>query len=117
MFFGFEEGFFPGVADTSGLLGWDSIMGQLMGVDAGQQFGPAPDLEDTLAQERAQGALVGRINIGWRNEVGAQEVGQFLRIDAVVLVLATVDHVDVERVAVLLLFLSQCVRREVQERQ
>jgi hypothetical protein len=40
-------------------------MGQLLGLDAGQQIGALPDEEQALAQEGAQGAFVGRISIAW----------------------------------------------------
>ena len=47
--------------------------------------------EEALAQERAQGAFSGWINIGWRDQVGAQQVGQLLRVNAVVFVFTAVD--------------------------
>ncbi len=73
-------------------------MGQLMGVDAGQQFGATPDVEDALAQQRAQGPLLRRVNVGWGDEIGAQQVRELFRVDPVVLVFAPVDGPDVERV-------------------
>jgi len=99
MIFGLEQLLFPGVAAAAGLLGRGAIMGQLMGVDAGQQFGPAPDIGDALAQQRPQGAPGGRIDIGRREEVGTQEVGEFFGVDAVVLVFAAVDEVQIERMS------------------
>jgi hypothetical protein len=52
-----------------------------MGLDAGQQIGALPDEEGALAQERAQGPFVGGIDVGRADEVGAQQVGEFFRID------------------------------------
>ena len=62
-------------------------MGQLMGLDASQQLGPAPDIEDALAQQSTQGSLIGGINVSRRNEIRAKQVGKFFRIDAIVFVL------------------------------
>ena len=44
-------------------------MGQLLGLDAGQQIGALPDEEQALAQEDAQGAFVGRIDVRGREEL------------------------------------------------
>ena len=73
-------------------------MGQLMGLDAGQQIGAAPDVVKALAQQGAQGPFIGRIDIGLGNEIGAQQVGDLLGIDAVVLVFAAVNGLEIERV-------------------
>jgi len=64
MVLGRQELFFPGIAGAAGLPGGDSIVGQLVGVDAGQQLGAPPDIEDALAQERAQRPLLRRIDAG-----------------------------------------------------
>ena len=72
MHFRFEQPFFPVVAGPATLLGWDAVVGQLMGVDAGQQLGATPDIEDALAQQRAQGPLLSRVHVGGGNEIGAQ---------------------------------------------
>jgi len=87
---------FPRVAVAAGLFDRSAVVGQLVGVDASQQFGTAPDKEEALAQEGAQGAFVGGIDVGWREEIAAQEVGEFLGINAVVLVLAAVNGLEVE---------------------
>ena len=71
-------------------------MGQLMGLDAGQQIGALPDEEEALTQQGAQGAFVGRIDIGLGDEIGAQQVGNLFGVDAVVLVFAAVDGFEVE---------------------
>ena len=73
-------------------------MGQLMGLEAGQQFAAVPDVEQALAQERPQGTFGGGINIGRRNEVGAQQVGDFFGVNAVVLVFAAVNGLEIEGV-------------------
>src|SRR4030095_6191734 len=89
----------PGVAIAAGLFYWGAVVSQLMGLDAGQQIGALPDKEQTLAPEGAQRALVGRIRGGRRGEVSAQEVGEFFGVDAVVLVLAPVNGLEVEGVS------------------
>src|SRR5215472_9044982 len=61
--FGRQESLFPGVAGAAGLLGGSTVVSQLMGVDAGQQFGAAPDVVDALTQEGTQRPLLGRIDI------------------------------------------------------
>jgi hypothetical protein len=67
-----------------------------MGLDAGQQFAAPPDIENPLAQQRPQRAFVGGIDIGRRDEVGAQEVGELFGVNAVVLVLAAVNGLEIE---------------------
>ena len=42
--------------------------------------------------------MLGGIDVGRRDEVGAQEVGELFGVDAVVLVLAAVDGLEIERV-------------------
>ena len=69
-----------------------------MGLDAGEQFAAVPDVEQALAQQGAQGTFFRGINIAGRNEVGAQQVGEFFGVNAVVLVLAAVNGLEVERV-------------------
>src|SRR5436309_939776 len=75
-----------------------AVVGQLMAVDAGQQLGAAPDVEDALAQQRAQRPLLSRVHVGGGNEIGAQEVREFFGVDPVVLVFAAVNGSDVEGV-------------------
>ena len=58
MVLGGQQLFFPGIANSAGLSGRDAVVGQLMRMNAGQQFGAAPDVEDALAQECAQGPLL-----------------------------------------------------------
>jgi hypothetical protein len=89
------EPFLPVVAEFgNGLL----VSGELPGADALEQFDALPDVGSALAEQVAHGALFGRVDIGRGNEVAAQQVGQLLRIDAVVLVLSAVDGLEVERV-------------------
>ncbi len=99
MVFGGQERFFPGIADAAGLPGRGAIVSQLMGVDARQQFGAAPNKEHALAQQSAQGPFVCRIHVSRRDQVGAQQVREFLGVDAVVLVLAAMNGFNVERVS------------------
>ena len=68
-----------------------------MGTDPGKQFTAVPDIDQALAQQGAQGALLSRIDVGGRDQVGAQEVGDLLGVNAVVLVLAAVNGLEVER--------------------
>src|ERR1043165_8297657 len=75
------------------------VLSQLMAVDASQQLGAAPDVEDALAQERAQGPLMAGVGIGRGNEIGAEQVRELFGVDAVVLVFASVDGPDIERVS------------------
>jgi len=67
-------------------------------LNAVENLGATPDVVDALAQEGAHGPLIGRVDVGWGNEIAAQEVGEFFRIDAVVLVLAAVNGAQVEGV-------------------
>src|SRR5919109_34733 len=87
-FFSALEPFFPEIAGAAGLFGRDTVVGQLMGVDTRQEFRAAPDVEDALAQQRAQGPLLGGVNVGRGDEIGAQQVSEFLGVDAVVFVFA-----------------------------
>ena len=93
-----QQLFFPGIAVVGGLAEGRAVVGQLMGLDAGQQFAAAPDVEDALAQQRAQRAFGGGIDVGGRDEVGAQQVGDLFGVNAVVLVFAAVNGFEVERV-------------------
>ena len=98
MVLGGQQLFFPGIANSSGLFGRDAVVGQLMRMNAGQQFGAAPDVVDALAQECAQGPLLRGIDIGRRNEIGTEQVGELFGVDAVILVLAPVNGFDVKSV-------------------
>ena len=98
MVLGGQQLFLPGIANAAGLFGRDAVVGQLMRLNAGQQFGAAPDVEDALAQECAQGPLLCGIDIGRRNEIGTQQVGELFGVDAVILVLAPVNGFDLKSV-------------------
>jgi len=91
-----QELLLPGIAVGPGLTECRAIVRQLMGLDAGQQFGPRPDVVGALPQQSAQRPFVGGIDVGGRDEVGAQQVGQLFGIEAVVLVLAAVNGFEVE---------------------
>jgi hypothetical protein len=67
-----------------------------MGLDAGQQIGAAPDVVKALAQQGAQRAFGGGINVGGRDEVGAQQMRDLFRINPVVLVFAAVNGLEVK---------------------
>ena len=52
-----QESLFPGIAVGSGLLRRNTVMGELMGIDPGEQFGTVPDKEECVdAGGRAEGA-------------------------------------------------------------
>ena len=93
-----EQLFGPRLAVVKGSGGEvGPVVGQLMGLDAGQQFAAVPDVEQALAQQRPQRPFFGGINIGRWNEVGAQQVGDLFGVNAVVLVFAAVDGLEIER--------------------
>ena len=74
------------------------VVSQLMGAETGQEFGAMPDKGQALAQEGAQRTPGAGINIGWGDEIGPEQVGQFFGVNAVVLVLAAVNGLEVEGV-------------------
>ena len=71
MIFVGQELFEPGFPIGSGLADERAVIGQLMGLDAGQQIGALPDKEQALTQESASGTFIGGIDVGRRDEVGA----------------------------------------------
>jgi hypothetical protein len=83
---------------ATGLARRNTVLGQLMAVDARQQSGAVPDIEDALTQERTQGASFRWVDVSGRDEIGTKQVREFLRVDAIVLVLAAVNGFDVEGV-------------------
>ena len=93
-----QELFGPGLAVVQVLAAGRTVMGQLMGLDAGKQFAAIPDIENPLAQERPQRTLGGGINVAGRDEIGAQQVGEFFGVNAVVLVFTAVNGFNVKRV-------------------
>ena len=93
-----QELLFPRVAIGAGLADRGTVVGQLMGLDAGQQIGAGPDKEGALTKQGAQGAQGGGIDVGGRDEIGAQQVGEFFGIDAVVFVFAAMNGFDIKGV-------------------
>ena len=91
-----EDAFLPDVAVVSALGRWNEPLGRLVHGELRHQRRAPPDVAHALAQEGADGAALGRIEVGRRDEVGPQQVGQLFRIDAVVLVLPAVDVLEVE---------------------
>src|SRR5215831_15539505 len=89
-----QEMFLPAV--TIGGRTGQTIVGLLMGLDAGQELGALPDEVQALAQERSQGALGRGISVGRRDEIGAEEMSELPGIDAVVFVFAAVNGFEVE---------------------
>jgi len=98
IFFGGQETFLPEVAGAAGLFGRDAVVGQLMGMNAGQQFGALPDIVDPLAQEGAQRAAIGGVDVRRWDEIGAQQVREFFGIDAIVFVFAAMNGFEIESV-------------------
>lgn len=91
-----QEVFVPAVA--VGGRGGGAIMSQLMGLDTSLDLGAIPNEGQALTQEAAEGTLGGGIDVAVRDEVGAEQVREFLGINAVVFVFAAVDGADVEGV-------------------
>ena len=89
--------FLPRDRGCCGLCARGAVVRQLMGMDAGQQFGAAPDVETRWRRSARIGRFCGRIDVGGRNQIGAQQVGDLLGVDAVVLVFAAVDGLEIER--------------------
>ena len=73
-----------------------AVMSQLMGLNAGLELGAIPDQGQALTQEPPERTLGGRIDVAVRDEVGAEQMGEFLGINAVVFVFAAVDGADVK---------------------
>ena len=98
MIFVGEQLLFPGLPVVRGLAKGRPVVGELMRLDAGQQFAAVPDIENALAQQGAQRTFLGGIDVARGNQVGAQQVAQFFGVDAVVLVLAAMNGFDVKGV-------------------
>jgi len=79
-----EELLAPGLAVVKGLAGGGAVIGELMGLEAGEEFAAVPDVQEALAQQGAQRPLRGGIDIGRGNQVGAQEVGDLFGVEPVV---------------------------------
>jgi len=94
-----EQTFFPRIAIGSALADRLVAFGELVALDAGQEFSPAPDVEDALTQQRPHRSFGAGVDVGGRDQIGPQQVGQFLAVDAVVLVLAAVDSFHIQRVS------------------
>ena len=75
-----------------------SVVSQLMGLNAGQEFAAVPDGEQSLAEQGTERPFGGGIDVARGNEVGAQEVADLFGVNAVVLVFAAVDGLEVEGV-------------------
>jgi hypothetical protein len=93
-----EEMFFPRLPVVKGLAGGGPVVGELMGLNAGQEFAAVPDVEEALTQQGAQRPFRRRINVARRNQVGAEQVGDLFGVNAVVLVFAAVNGLEVEGV-------------------
>jgi len=98
MIFVREELFSPGIAVVRGLAAGGPVVGELMGLDARQQFTAVPDVENALAQQGAQRTFLCGIGIGRRDEIGAQQVRQFFGVNTVVLVFAAMNGLEIEGV-------------------
>jgi len=78
-------------ADDSG-----AVVCQLMGMDAGQQIGALPNQVGALTEQSANGPFIGGINVGRRDEVGTQKVGELFGVDAIVFVFAAMNSFEVK---------------------
>ena len=94
-----EQVFFPGFAVVRGLAGGGPVVGELMGLNAGQEFAAVPDVEEALAQQGAERPFGGGIDVAGGNQVGAEQVGDLFGVNPVVLVFAAVNGLEVERVS------------------
>ena len=94
-----EELFAPGFPIVKGLAGGGAVVGELMGLDAGQEFAAVPDVEQTLPQQGAQWPFGCRIDITRRDQVGAQQVGDFFGVHPVIFIFAAVNGLEVKRVS------------------
>jgi len=95
---GCEHLFTPCLPVVRGLAAGGPVVSELMGLEAGQEFAAVPDVKNPLAEQGAERTFFCGIDIARRNEVGAQQMGDLLGINAVVLVLAAVNGFEVERV-------------------
>ena len=93
-----QDALFPDLPVVSALGGGDEPLSHLVHRQVRQQLRALPDVAHALAQQSPDRAAGGRIDIGRRNQVGPQQVGELLRVNAVVLVLAAVDVLEVQRV-------------------
>ena len=94
-----EQVFFPGFAVVRGLAGGGPVVGELMGLNAGQEFAAVPDVEEALAQQGAERTFGGGIDVAGGNQVGAEQVGDLFGVNPVVLVFAAVNGLEVGRVS------------------
>ena len=95
---GREELFTPGLPVVKGLTVGGPVVSQLMRLNARQEFRAVPDIEQALAEQSAERTFFRRIDVARGNEVGAEQMGDFLGVKAVVLVLAAMNGLEVERV-------------------
>jgi len=95
---GLDEALFPGIAVARAAGHRFVAFGQLEVVEALEQFGAAPDVGEALAQEGAHGAFGRGIDVGRGDEIGGEQAGEFFGVDAVVLVFAAVDGLEVKGV-------------------
>jgi hypothetical protein len=99
MIFAGQELFLPGIAIVAVASGeGGTVVGQLMGLEPRQQIGSLPDEVGALTQERAQWPHGGGINVGRRDEIGPEQVSEFFGVEAVVLVFAAVNGLEIEGV-------------------
>ena len=79
-------------------LGGNAVLGGLVHGQMRHQFSPVPHVTHALPQQGTDRAAFRRVNVGRRNQVAAQQVRQFLRVYAVILVLAAVDMSGIQGV-------------------
>ena len=91
VFGGFEEGLEPFLAVVAELGDRTIAPGHLAGADALEQFDALPDIGGALTEEVSHGALGGRVDVGRRDQIAAQKVGEFFGVNAVIFVFTAVD--------------------------
>ena len=70
-----------------------------MGLDAGEELGALLNEVEALAQKPTQRALTCWIDVARGDEIGAEEMGEFFGVDAVVFVFTAMDGAEVEGVS------------------
>ena len=93
-----QDPFLPDVPVVAAFRGRHQPLRGLLGGDVRQDLRPPPDVAHPLPQQRAHRPPLRRVDVGRRDQVRPQQVGQLLRVHPVVLVLAPVDVGQIQRV-------------------
>jgi len=93
-----QDAFLPDIPVMATFLGGNAVLGGLVHGQMRHQFSPVPHVTHALPQQGTDRAAFRRVNVGRRNQVAAQQVRQFLRVYAVILVLAAVNMSGIQGV-------------------